>query len=222
MNSLFKTNGPQNKYGLVICLATLVIMLTGCSSVKSNTSSSVKEDIGVFITEETFAEGTMWTELPRTTSENTRPTGGQRPDMYREPVELGNSGGSFVSLTDRNYDLKQGEGLMLQMQYFCIGVKTKAFVPGKDGISFEAATADYAVSDIEIADDDGLVKINGVITNNTAEDVTTDDTICVYAVFYDSEGDVLGIGYTVVDDVDAGGETCFEIGSYYEVEEYVG
>ena len=111
---------------------------------------------------------------------------------------------------------------MQQMQYFCIGVKTKTFIPGEEELSFEAATADYSVSDINVQDEDDLTKITGVITNNTAEDVKTDDTICVYAVFYDSEGDVLGIGYTVVDDVEAGGETCFEIGSYYEVEEYVG
>ncbi len=212
----------------MFCLETTIVSLL-------STLLAAVLGAAIFVPSPSYTDITNATEVEKNTGEAititvpicveyeiTSPTINLRSDKKQEIVSLGKPGGTFVSLTEHNYDLKQGEGMMIQMQYFCIGVKTKAFIPGEEKLSFEAATDDYAVSDIEIEDEDGLVKITGVITNNTVEDVTTDNTICVYAVFYDSEGDVLGLGYTVVDNVEAGGKTCFVIGSYYEVEEYVG
>lgn len=74
------------------------------------------------------------------------------------------------------------------------------------------APIDYLVSDTSITKNHNTAKILGRVTNNTAKD---DPLLYLNVIFYDADGNVIGITGTNITDLDSGTTKSFECTSMY-------
>ena len=161
-------------------------------------------------------------------------------EEYCGIVEIKNIGSTYIYLKDCAFDFEDDDGHLLQADKM-VSRDPNVIAPGEcgyfynngffdEGISLDNginlvpnfvvevakkgkdAIVDYEVSDLDLRDHDlgwGL-KVTGRIENNTSEDTSSID-VKIIAIFFDSEGEILDIGFTYADAMSAGGKSSFEI-----------
>ena len=171
-------------------------------------------------------------------------------EEYCGIVEIKNTGSCCIYLDDCTFDFEDDDGHLLQSDKM-VNKAPDVIAPGEVGYFFqdgyldenvsldnginlvpnfsvevckkgEDAIVDYEVSDLDIRDNDyGLgVKVTGRLTNNTDEDTSSIDVMIV-AVFYDSNGEILDIGFTYADEMSAnGGKASFEVSTMFGNSEF--
>lgn len=159
-------------------------------------------------------------------------------------IEIKNTGSAYIYLKDCTFDFEDDDGHLLQSEKL-ITSAPDVVAPGEYGYFFENgyidqsvslenginlvpnfvvevcnkgkdAVVDYEVTDLDIRDNDyGMgVKVTGRVNNNTTED-TNSINVMIIAVFFDSNGEILDIGFTYPDEMSAGGRTSFEISTIF-------
>lgn len=171
-------------------------------------------------------------------------------EEYCGIIEIKNTGSSCIYLEDCTFDFEDDDGHLLQSDKM-VSKAPDVIAPGEVGYFFqdglldenvsldnginlvpnfsvevckkgEDAIVDYEVSDLDIRDNDyGIgVKVTGRLTNNTDEDTSSIDVMIV-AVFYDSNGEILDIGFTYADEMSAnGGKASFEVSTMFGNSEF--
>lgn len=165
-------------------------------------------------------------------------------EEYCGVVEIKNTGSSYIYLNDCTFDFEDDDGHLLQSDKM-ITKAPDVVAPGENGYFFESglldegvslenginlvpnfsvdicdkgadAVIDYEVTDLDLRnnDYDMGVKVTGRVVNNTTEDTNSID-VMIIAVFYDSNGEILDIGFTYADEMSAGGKASFEISTLF-------
>lgn len=161
-------------------------------------------------------------------------------EEYTGVIEIKNTGSSYLYLKDCTFDFEDDNGHLLETDKL-ITSAPDVIAPGECGYFFsnglldentslenginlvpnfsvevckkgEEAIVDYEVTDLDIKDDDyGLgVKVTGRVINGTTEDTNSID-VMIIAIFYDSDGEILDIGFTYADEMSAGSKSSFQI-----------
>lgn len=161
-------------------------------------------------------------------------------EEYCGIVEIKNTGSTYIYLEDCTFDLEDDEGHLLQSDQM-VSKGPDVIAPGEfgyffnngyidDGVSMDKgvnlvpnfkvdvskkgkdAVVDYVVSDLDIRDNDyGMgIKVTGRVTNNTSED-TNSIGVKIIVVFFDSNGEILDVGFTYPDEMAAGAKVSFEV-----------
>ena len=169
-------------------------------------------------------------------------------EEYTGVVEIKNTGSSYLYLNECSFDFEDDDGHLLETDKL-VTSSPKAIAPGECGYFFsnglldentslenginlvpnftidickkgKDAIVDYEVTDLDIKDNDyGLgVKVTGRVINGTTEDTNSID-VEIIAIFYDSDGEILDIGFTYADEMSAGGKASFEISTIMGNEE---
>ena len=171
-------------------------------------------------------------------------------EEYCGIIEIKNTGSCCIFLKDCTFDFEDDDGHLLQSDKM-VSKAPDVIAPGEVGYFFqdgyldenvsldnginlvpnfsievckkgEDAIVDYEVSDLDIRDNDyGIgVKVTGRLTNNTDEDTSSID-VMVVAIFYDSNGEILDIGFTYADEISAnGGKASFEVSTMFGNSEF--
>lgn len=153
---------------------------------------------------------------------------------YEGIVEVENTGNSNIYLTGTAFDIEDANGSLIQSDNF-LSCCPDVIKPGEKGYIYNqfgsslagvneidglqlvpqyvvkttsATPAEYDISDVSIKDDTFGVKTVGRVTNNTEKD---NSIIYVQVLYYDSDGNLLGISGTNVTDLLAGRTVSFEI-----------
>lgn len=165
-------------------------------------------------------------------------------ETYCGIVEIKNTGNCCIYLEDCTFDFEDDNGHLLDTDKL-ISCSPNVIAPGEYGYFFndgllddtvsldngvnlvpnfsievckkgEAAIVDYEVSDLDLRDNDyGMgLKVTGRVENNTSEDTSSID-VMIIAVFLDSDGEILDIGFTYADEMSAGGKTSFELSTTF-------
>ena len=229
---------------LAVCVFAGMAMASGSSNSTKETGSVTISDnkSSDDTTTTTAAEEKAVYEITHTTF--THYTNSIDREEYCGIVEIKNMGSSYIYLNDCTFDFEDDEGHLLQSDKM-ITKAPAVVAPGENGYFFESgyldegvslekginlvpnfsvevckkgkeALIDYEVSDLDIRDNDyGLgIKVTGRVTNNTSEDTNSID-VMVIAIFFDSNGEILDIGYTYADEMSAGGKASFEISTVF-------
>ena len=232
---------------LVVTVFAGMAMASGSSSGSSKETGSVTVgDDTTKVTEETTKEAKAEYEITNTLF--THYTNSIDKEEYSGIIEIKNTGSVCIYLKDCTFDFEDDNGHLLQSEKL-ISSAPDVIAPGEcgyyfghgyidDEVSFEnginlvpnftvdickngnEAVIDYEVSDLDIRDNDyGLgVKVTGRVTNGTSEDTNSID-VKIIAIFYDSEGNLLDVGFTYADEMSAGGKASFEISTVFGNEE---
>lgn len=207
---------------------------TGSVTIPDNTTKATEEETTTTTTAKKKAEY----EITHTTF--THSTNSLDKEKYCGVIEIKNTGECCIYLKDCAFDFEDDDGHLLQSDKL-ISSAPDVIAPGEygyffhdglldDGISLdnginlvpnftvevcdkgEAAIVDYNVSDLDLRENDyGMgLKVTGRVENNTEEDTSSID-VMVVAVFFDSDGEILDIGFTYADEMSAGGKTSFEV-----------
>lgn len=153
---------------------------------------------------------------------------------YEGIVEVDNTGSSNIYLTGTAFDIEDANGSLVQsdnMISCCPDVikpGEKGYLYNQFGSSLDGVTEidglqlvpqyvvkttsttpdEYEVTDVSIKEDTFGVKTVGRVTNNTDND---NSIMYVQVLYYDSDGNLLGISGTNVTDLIAGRTVSFEI-----------
>lgn len=244
-NILVRTVGTS----LAVCMFAGMAMASGSSSSDSKETGGVtiEDTTTEATTEATTTEAKVEYEITNTTFVHYTNSIGR--EEYCGIVEIENTGSSCIYLKDCSFDFEDNDGHLLQTEKM-ITKAPDVIAPGEKGYFFNDglidegtsmdnginlvpnfvlevaskgtdAIVDYEVSDLDIKDNDyGIgVKVTGRATNNTSEATSSLDVKAV-AIFYDSEGNILDIGYTYLDEMMAGGNTSFEISTMFGNSEF--
>lgn len=161
-------------------------------------------------------------------------------EEYTGVVEIKNTGTSYIYLKDCTFDFEDDDGHLLETDKL-ITTSPDVIAPGECGYFFsnglldqntslenginlvpnfsvevckkgKDAVVDYEVSDLDIKDNDyGMgVKVTGRVINGTSDDTNSID-VEIIAIFYDSDGEIIDVGFTYADEMSAGGKASFEI-----------
>ena len=149
-------------------------------------------------------------------------------------VEIENTGNVPLYLHDAKFDIEDNDGHLLKTESL-VSTCPDAILPGEfgyfyadyidlddvddsNGLKFvpnykideaKHEIVDYETSDVSIREDDmWKCMISGRLTNTTDEKI---GLIYVSAIYYDADGNVLGISGTNLTDVEAGATESFEI-----------
>jgi len=206
---------------------------TGSVTISDNETKETTE-----ATEATTKAAKAEYEITHTTF--THATNSLGSEMYCGVVEIKNTGSSYIYLKDCTFDFEDDDGHLLQSDKL-ITRAPDVIAPGEcgyffnnglidDGVSLdnginlvpnfivdvckkgEEALIDYEVTDLDIRDNDyGLgLKVTGRVINATEED-TNSINVMIIAVFFDSEGEIIDVGFTYADAMAAGAKSSFEI-----------
>ena len=153
---------------------------------------------------------------------------------YRAIVEVVNKGDSNIYLDDASFDIEDSSKHLIQSDDY-IGVFPNVVKPGEKGYLYtdypeelksvdslddlvlvpnftaKATTAtpnEYEVSDISLYQDKYSMSVTGRVTNNYSAD---DSLVIVGVIFYDVNGNVIGIDDTYVSDLPAGKTERFDM-----------
>ena len=168
---------------------------------------------------------------------------------YFGVVEITNTGSAYLYLGECSFDLEDDEGHLLQSDKY-INRAPDVLAPGEKGYYYNSGSIDegvaldkgmnlvpnytvevakkgadaiveYEVTDLDLRDaNHGLgVKVTGRISNNTSEETSSID-IKLIAIFYGSDGKILGIADTYPDAMAPGTKTSFEISTAYSNSEF--
>ena len=190
----------------------------------------------------TTAQAKAEFEITHTTF--THNTNSLNREEYCGVVEIKNTGSAYLYLKDCAFDFEDDDGHLLETDKF-ITASPNVIAPGECGYFFsnglldqstslenginlvpnftvdvckkgKDAVVDYEVTDLDIKDYDyGMgVKVTGRVLNNTNED-TNSIAVMIIAVFFDSDGEILDVGFTYADEMSAGGKTSFEISTIF-------
>ena len=169
-------------------------------------------------------------------------------EEYCGIIEIKNTGSSYIYLKDCTFDFEDDDGHLLQSEKY-VTKAPDVIAPGElgyffkngfldEGVSLDNginlvpnfsidvckkgkdALIDYEVTDLDLRDNDyGMgVKVTGRVINDTSED-TNSINVMIIAVFFDSNGDILDIGFTYADEMSAGSKSSFEISTILGNEE---
>lgn len=222
---------------LVVTVFAGMAMASGSSSSTQESGSVTINDNKETEATTTKAEAKAEFEITKTTFVHY--TNSIKKEEYSGIVEIKNTGSTYIFLNDCTFDFEDDEGHLLQSDKM-ISKGPDVIAPGEygyffnsgyidDGVSMDKginlvpnftvevakkgkdALIDYEVSDIDLRDGDyGGLKVTGRVTNNTSEATNSID-VKIIAVFKDSNGEILDIGYTYAEEMAAGGKTSFEI-----------
>ena len=160
-------------------------------------------------------------------------------------VEIQNTGSTYIYLDSCTFEFEDDEGKFITKEDFWVCPMPTVIAPGEYGYFFncdeieddipldngfnmvpkinvkvcgsaEKAVVDYEVSELDIRDGDNYVTITGRITNDTEDKLYADDKVYVYAILYDSDGNIIGMGFDLIYEMEAGDSVGFEIDSFYE------
>lgn len=222
---------------LVITVFAGMTMASGSSSSTKETGSVTIN--GNKETEATTTKTEDKAEYEITKTTFVHYTNSIKKEEYSGIVEIKNIGGTYIYLDDCTFDFEDDEGHLLQSDKM-ISKGPDVIAPGEygyffnsgyidDGVSMDKginlvpnftveiakkgkdALIDYEISDLDLRDGDyGGLKVTGRVTNKTSEETNSID-VKIIAVFKDSNGEILDIGYTYAEAMAAGGKTSFEI-----------
>lgn len=223
---------------IVISAFAGMAMASSSSGDTKETGSVTISDDKETVTTTTKAEEKAEYEVTHTTFVHY--TNSIKREEYCGIIEIKNIGSTYIYLNDCTFDFEDDEGHLLQSDKM-VSKGPDVIAPGEFGYFFNSglidegvsldkginlvpnfsvdiakkgkdALVEYDVSDIDLRDGDyGGLKVTGRITNNTSE--ATNSIDCkVIAIFKDSNGEILDIGYTYAEEMAAnGGKTSFEI-----------
>ncbi len=222
---------------LAVCMFAGMAMASG-SSGSSNSKETGSVTIAE-TTEETTTTEEAKVEYEITNTTFLHHTNSIDNEEYVGIIEITNTGSTYIYLKECTFDFEDNDGHLLQTDKM-ISKSPDVIAPGEkgyffndglidDGVSLEnginlvpnfsleiatkgaEAIIEYEVSDLDLRDGDyGGVKVTGRVTNNTTEE-TNHINATVTAIFFDSEGKILDIGYTYLDPISAGGKVSFEL-----------
>ena len=228
---------------LAVCVFAGMAMASGSSDTKETGSVTIGDN-ATEETETTTEAAELKAEYEITHTTFIHYTDSIDREEYCGIVEMKNTGSSYIYLKDCTFDFEDDNGHLLQSDKM-VTKAPDVIAPGEcgyffnngfldEGVSLENginlvpnftvevckkgkdAVIDYEVSDLDLRDNDyGLgVKVTGRVTNNTAED-TNSINVMIVAIFYDSEGEILDIGFTYADEMSAGSKASFEISTIF-------
>lgn len=207
----------------------------GTSAAENQQAAEVKEETT------TVAEDEIKYEVTHTTF--THHTNSINREEYTGIIEITNTGNTYLYLGSCKFDLEDDSGHLLQSDDYITSAPS-VIAPGEKGYFFEthsiddgvsldnginlvpvftieiakkgsAAIVDYPVSDLDLRDDKyGGLKVTGRITNDTSEE-TSSINILICVVFFDSNGEILDVGFTYPDAIGPGATTSFEISTMF-------
>ncbi|MBP5260683.1 MAG: hypothetical protein J6Z43_01000 [Clostridiales bacterium] len=232
-----------SKLGACLLVGTFAFMsLASGSTTKETNSVTVNGDGNGDGTPATTTEAKIEYEITHTTF--THYTNSINREEYCGIIEITNTGNSYIYLGSCTFDLEDNSGHLLQSDSMISGAPD-VLAPGEKGYFFNNgyidegvsldngvnlvptftieiakrgrdAIVDYEVSDLDIRDNDyGFgIKVTGRVTNNTEEATSLTD-VMIIAVFFDSNGEILDVGYTYPDSIGAGATSSFEISTVF-------
>lgn len=225
---------------LVVAVFAGMAMASGSSNSTKETGSVTISDVKETETT-TKAEVKAEYEITKTTFVHY--TNSINKEEYSGIVEIKNTGSTYIYLDDCTFDFEDDEGHLLQSDKM-ITKGPDIVAPGEygyffnsgyidDGVSMDNginlvpsfsvevakkgkdALIEYEVSDLDLRDGDyGGLKVTGRVTNNTLE-ATNSINVMIIAVFKDSNGEILDIGFTYAEEMAAGEKTSFEISTIF-------
>ena len=229
---------------LVVSVFAGMAMASGSSSTKETGSVTIGDNETKETTEETTTTVQEKAEYEITHTTFMHNTNSINREEYCGVVEIKNTGSCCIYLKDCTFDLEDDDGHLLQSEKL-ISKAPDVIAPGECGYFFnnghidegvsldngvnlvpnfvvdvckdgKDAIVDYEVSDLDLRDNDyGMgVKVTGRVTNGTSEDTNSID-VMIIAVFYDSNGEILDVGFTYADSMSAGGKASFEISTVF-------
>ena len=234
---------------LAVCLFAVMAMASGSKS-RETGSVTIGDNATDASTEATTTSQEEKAEYEVTHTTFAHYTNSIDREEYCGIVEIKNTGSSYIYLDDCTFDFEDDDGHLLQSDKM-ISKAPDVIAPGECGYFFEdgyldenvsldnginlvpnfsvevcnkgaAAVVDYEVSDLDIRDNDyGIgVKVTGRVTNDTDEDTNSVD-VMIIAIFYDSNGEILDIGFTYADEMSAnGGKASFEVSTMFGNSEF--
>ena len=233
---------------LAVCVFAGMAMASGSSTTKETGSVTVGDN-ATKETEETTKATEAKAEYEITHTTFIHYTNSIDKEEYCGIVEIKNTGSSYIYLKDCTFDFEDDEGHLLQADKM-ISNAPDVIAPGECGYFFndgylddvvslenginlvpnftvevakkgKDAIVDYEVTDLDIRDNDyGIgVKVTGRVTNNTSEDTSSID-VKIIAIFFDSNGEILDVGYCYADEMSAGGKASFEVSTMFGNSEF--
>lgn len=233
---------------LAVCTFAGMAMASGSSSGTKETGSVTIGDDETKATEETTKATEAKAEYEITHTTFTHYTNSIDREEYCGVVEIKNTGSSCIYLKDCTFDFEDDDGHLLQSDKL-ITKAPDVIAPGEFGYFFnsgfidenvslenginlvpnfvvqvctkgEKAIINYEVTDLDIRDNDyGLgVKVTGRVNNDTEEE-TNSINVMIIAVFFDSNGEIIDVGFTYADPMSPGGKASFEISTIFGNEE---
>lgn len=234
---------------LAVSVFAGMAMASGSSGDTKETGSVTIGDGGTKETDETTQETEAKAQYEITHTTFTHYTNSIDREEYCGVVEIKNTGSSYIYLNDCTFDFEDDDGHLLQAEKM-ISKAPDVIAPGEfgyffsngyidEGVSLENginlvpnfsvevarkgkdAVVDYAVSDLDIRNNDYDigVKVTGRVENTTSEDTSSID-VKIVVIFFDSNGEILDIGYTYADEMSAGSNVSFEVSTMFGNSEF--
>lgn len=203
-------------------------------SVSSNTTTtSITEDEVTGSSEQENQDDELNYEITNTIFKVYKP---EYSDDYRYDalVEIENKGTKGIYLTDEQFDIEDKEGHLIQTDDF-LSSAPDVILPGEKGYLYnnfgssmesvsdpdnvnlvphftvkatDKAPHEYPVTDTSVRDDSFGKTVAGRITNDTSENISY---IYVNVLYYNSDGQCIGVGGTSVTEVAPNETKSFEI-----------